>query len=210
MARTFTLGAVRGGPVRRQADKPRARLLQRRRSTRRRQPGYVVGRPQARPPSPPHLERGRRGGVPGGMSPRPARWRPFSDDLRGLFPPVTAASYCWAGRIERAAALISPVGHPTSRHVAGHKPRPAHRNKSGRPRARTTQVGHLNPGVAVVDDRPVSLTIGQDNPERAKLSAVRLARLRTLEHADDGMTSTCLPRARQTLKRDNQRQVPDR
>ncbi len=70
-------------------------------------------------------------------------------------------------------------------------------------------VGHLNPRVAAIDDRPVGLTVRQDNPERPKLSAERLARLRTLEHADDGMTSTCLPRARQTLKRDSQQQVPD-
>jgi hypothetical protein len=71
---------------------------------------------------------------------------PLSDDLRGLFPPVTAASRCWAARIERAAVLISPVGHPTSHHVAGHKPKPAHRNKPGRPRARTTQVTHCMRG----------------------------------------------------------------
>ena len=74
------------------------------------------------------------------MSPRPARWRPSPDDLRGLLLPVTAASCCWAARIERAAALVPPVGHPTSHHVTGHKQKPAHRNKSGRPRARTTQV----------------------------------------------------------------------
>jgi transposase len=115
--------------------KPRARLLQRRRSTRRRQPGYVVGRPQARPPSPPHLERARRGGLPSSMSPRPTRGRPSADDLRGLLLPVTAASCCWAARIERAAAPVPPVGHPTSHHVTGHKWKPAHRNKSGRPRA---------------------------------------------------------------------------
>ena len=76
------------------------------------------------------------------MSPRPARWRPSADDLRGLLLPVTAASCCWAARIERAAALVPPVGHPTSHHVTGHKQKPAHRNKSGRPRARTTQVTH--------------------------------------------------------------------
>ena len=76
------------------------------------------------------------------MSPRPARWRPSPDDLRGLLLPVTAASCCWAARIERAAALVPPVGHPTSHHVTGHKQKPAHRNKSGRPRARTTQVTH--------------------------------------------------------------------
>ncbi len=76
------------------------------------------------------------------MSPRPARWRPSPDDLRGLLLPVTAASCCWAARIERAAALVPPVGHPTSHHVTGHKQKPADRNKSGRPRARTTQVTH--------------------------------------------------------------------
>ena len=76
------------------------------------------------------------------MSPRPARWRPSPDDPRGLLLPVTAASCCWAARIERAAALVPPVGHPTSHHVTGHKRKPADRNKSGRPRARTTQVTH--------------------------------------------------------------------
>ena len=78
------------------------------------------------------------------MSPRPARWRPSPDDLRGLLLPVTAASCCWAARIERAAAHVPPVGHPTSHHVTGHKRRPAHRNKSGRPRVRTTQVDVLH------------------------------------------------------------------
>ena len=140
--RPFTLGAVRGGQVRRQTDKPRARLLQRRRSPRRRPPGDVVGRPQARPPSPPHLERAGRGGVPSAMSPRPARWRPRPDDLRGLLLPVTAASCWWAARIERAAAHVPPGGHPSSHHVTGHERRPAQRNKSERPRARTTQVTH--------------------------------------------------------------------
>ena len=97
------------------------------------------------------------------MGPRPARWRPSPDDLRGLLLPVTAASCCWAARIERAAALVPPVGHPASHHVTGHERRPAHRNKSGRPRARTTQVTYCMraPPAGAVAHGPMATAVSQ-------------------------------------------------
>jgi len=69
-------------------------------------------------------------------------------------------------------------------------------------------VGYLNFRVAAIDHRPIGLTVRQDNPKRPEL-AEGPDRLRTLEHASDGMTSARLRRARHTLKRDSQEQIRD-